>query len=909
MKKTFLGILSLTPLLGTLALTVDIAKHEGANEADMPGDYEDLIGLPTENKHEDKPLTEKEKLARQREHQKMKEAVQEGRAWADRHNEKRVLSDQELADGLAAVKGKWAKAAMRAEEHLKLMKRAHKLAILQGKQGGMGFTGYIEVPTAESMPKHKHLQHLLRKKASQETQADKQARHELEAESKGQVLRMNDAGQGFHGPGNTSTQFPSLLGLAATFDTGAVKKYASALAQEFVDKGANVLLGPAIDIARVPQSGRAFETLSGEDPFLGSKLVQPYIQTVEDRGIITVLKHFLNNNNEENRHSTDVQVSDKAQYELYLPAFKAAIDAGAGGVMCSYNKVDGQHACESKKLLKDFLRRDLGFKGFVVSDWGAVYDAKRSVHNGLDIEMKGNVNPERKFDELESLLKSGQIREEEIDDMVRHILTPMYAAGQFDGKFPDHYGRGYDVRRDHAKVAKQTVVDGAVLLKNDGATLPLKNGKMQTVALVGKHCDMVNDEDFERRHSNGVMMGGGSGWVRTEKTVTPFRGLRDAMVGSMVKHSVDASAAAGADVAVVCAAAHAGEGWDRPDLKLDHAHELIVQARDQGARKVVLLGIAPGPISTEWIDHVDAALLVFAPGEQVGTAVADIITGAASPGGRLPVSLPKEAESRFTQQQFPGTRAGEDYDLFRMYNKVKREEAKVSKSHKKWEDVHQKATPVSQIYSEDTLVGYRWNDAKGYPAAFPFGFGLTYTQFEFSNIQVEQKGARAAKVSVTVKNVGSKEGAAVPQLYVSFPSLAPVKKQLRGFEKVVVPPQGVKVVSFDLDSKDWSYYNQDAKKWIDALLKGDTITISVGDSSTNLLLEAKLQAENKLVRESALIEEAAAAQAERRTWLSAKKEKEDHMFKQSLQALYAPQEMKLKKADKKRSKSMMKSWA
>lgn len=896
MEKSISVFLVLTFLVGAIGLSVDIAKHEGEVEKPQHGkedDYEDIIGLPSEAKSSKDSKASQEKA-------KQAKAAKDSSIWMLSHREPVV--DVNGLEARKSVKATWAEAAERAEKHLGHMKLEHKLAILQGRQGGMGFTGYIEVPTKESIPKLKKFQALPPKHSKDMTPSEREKRQQLEEDAKGAVLRMNDAGQGFHGPANSSTQFPGLLHLAASFDRVAVRKYAAAVAQEFVDKGANVLLGPCIDLARVPLSGRAFETLSGEDPFLGSALAAPYVETVQDRGIMVTLKHFLNNNQEESRHSTDVKVSDKAQYELYLPAFKAAIEAGAGGVMCSYNKVDGQHACESKKLLKDYLRRDLDFKGFVISDWGAVYDAKRSAHNGLDIEMKGNVNPSWKFNELKSLVKSGQVKEEQIDDMVRHILTPMYAVGHFDGKFPDHFGRHFDVRRDHAKVAKEAIIDGAVLLKNSGNVLPLsKNTK--TIAFIGKHCDMVEDPDFRHSHSNGVTMGGGSGWVRTDRIVTPFQGMRDAMSGSaVVKHSIDSSAAAGVDVAVVCAAAHAGEGWDRADLMLEHAKELVEQVRNQGARKVVMLGIAPGVITTEWIDNVDAALLVFMPGEQVGPAVADLITGVASPGGRLPVSLPRVGEMRFEEKQYPGIRAGADYDLFSEYNRL--QSLAKSRGEKAHRELHEASTPLSQTYSEDTLVGYRWNDAMNKPAAFPFGFGLTYTNFDFKDLKVTQEAAESATVTFQVTNTGQRSGHAVPQLYVGFPSLAPVKRQLRGFEKIVVAPGVTRRVTFKLGPDDWKYYDQAAGAWKDAMLKGDKITINIGHSSASLPLEASLQASQELVEKAkAEAPPSLLQEAQPQTWLSTKKQREELMFKQSLQLLYMDQEKKLHRADKRKKLS------
>lgn len=648
------------------------------------------------------------------------------------------------------------------------------------------------------------------------------------------ALGMNDGPQGFNhyqdALAGSTTQFPCLLALAASFDPGLVWRYADAVADEFVRKGSNVLLGPDIEVSRAPLTGRSFESLSGEDPFLGSELVQPYIKAVQARGIIATVKHWIDNNQEIYRQTMTSLVGEREQHEIYMQPFKAAFDAGAGAVMCAYNLVNGEHACQNKHLLKTLLREELGFKGFVVSDWGATHDAVDAANAGLDIEMQGGEDDE--FHKLPDFVESGKVSEDTVDEMAGHVLAAMFAAGQFDGRFPKprldwtppadpnemlYLPPFYNLNvssDEHRSVAQDTISQGAVLLKNRFATLPLTTAGKK-IALVGKYCDQVTDKSYGQ---GNVFSGGGSGYVRTNKVITPFQGIKERIKDAAdLTMGTDASAAKDADIAVVCVAGHSEEGWDRKDYDLPEAKELVEALRKQRKnQRIVVLAVVPGAVTTDWIKEADAALLLFMPGERVGPAVAQLLTGDTSPGGRLPVSLPEVSETRFTGKQYPGE----------------------CPPPKTWCE-----TMVAN-FSEGTLVGYRWNDAAGVPSAFPFGFGLSYTKFKFSNFQVSYPDGQV-KVSLTVANIGQRDGAAVPQVYVGFPSLKPVLRQLRGFQKVEIPKGGKASVAFFLNEEDWSFYDGEAAKWVSAGDKGEKITVSVGSSSTDLVWHHVLQ--NKMI--------------------------------------------------------------
>mmetsp|Transcript_110619 Transcript_110619/g.309455 ORF Transcript_110619/g.309455 Transcript_110619/m.309455 type:complete len:916 (+) Transcript_110619:57-2804(+) len=674
-------------------------------------------------------------------------------------------------DRLAEVASKWDDAEKRAREALESMAPWGKAALLKGiPKTGSGYAGFIQ---------------------------------------NGDVrLTMNDGPQGYNAyttdKASKSTQFPALLSIAASFNPEISRRYAQAVAEEFTVKGSNVLLGPDVEIIRSPLSGRSFETLTGEDPYLGSELVRPFVRAVQAKGIIATVKHWLNNNEEIYRQSMNVEVGDREQHEIYMPVFKAAFEAGAGAVMCAYNKVRGDHACESNYLLTQLLREEVGFRGYVVSDWGAVHDGIKAANAGLDVEM-----PNGKY--FSGLDVEGQA--DRVHQMAQHVLASMYASGQMDGKFTGagEKGKVWAVSTNgwHKEVAKEINVAGTVILKNKDGLLPLDvTGK--TIAMVGKYCDQAIEPAYGQ---GSVFAGGGSGYVETTGTVTPFEGLMEiagnASTGAAkIWVAAKPEDAKGADVAVVCVAAHAEEGWDRADAEMPEAWNLLAPLRKKfPAMPVVVLAVTPGPVTTDWDDLADAVVMMFMPGEQVGPAFADILTGRQEPTGRLPVSLPAKKESRFSSKQYPGECEGPNVS--------------------KW------CEWMTASFTESVLIGYRWNDAMEEPAAYPFGFGLTYTDFEVRNVGAGCKDEKAI-VAATVANVGGQDGTAVLQVYVGFPSLSPVLRQLRAFRKVKVPYGGTVDIEFFLGREDWSYYDLDQKNWVSAASKKENITISLGTSSRDL---------------------------------------------------------------------------
>lgn len=683
----------------------------------------------------------------------------------------------------ASVRANWAAAEDWAWKLVSTLSNDGKLALLGGAPKGEGYAGYMN---AQSVL------------------------YEYQA-----ALTMNDGPQGYNSYqerlAGTTTQYPCLLAVAASFDPEISRQYATAVAEEFVKKGSNTMLGPDVEVARVSLAGRSYETISGEDPFLGASLVQPFVRAVQSFGIISTVKHWLDNEQEIYRQSMDVDVDDRAQHEIYMPVFKAAFDAGAAGVMCSYNKVYGKFACENEKLLTTLLREKLGFKGFVVSDWGATHDGETSIRAGLSIEMPSGEH----MATLPAKLEKDPELQKMFDQAAVRVVAAMKAVGQMDGKFPvtgwlpaGHLEED-GTSEEHVAVALKTIINSAVLLKNDDGTLPIVT-KGKTIAMVGRYCDMLKDGAYQQ---GSVYAGGGSGFVDTNKGTTPLGSVRELITDATIASSVDGSSAKGADVAVLCVAAHGEEGWDRANNSLPEVKHLIQDVRKHNKKaKIVVFAIVPGSVETEWVEEVDAALLLFMPGEQVGPAFAKLLTGEESPSGRLPISFPKKDEKRLTQKQYPG-----------------------------WcDDVEGGwCDKMTAHFSESTLVGYRWNDAKAVPSAFPFGYGLAYTNFTYSGFSVACDD-KSIVVSVNVTNRGERVGSVVPQLYVGFPSLKPVLRQLRGYKKVVLDAGFRIKVSFVLTEEDWSYFDVDADAWKSATDNGEDVEISVGDSSADLKFQHKL---------------------------------------------------------------------
>ena len=620
---------------------------------------------------------------------------------------------------------------------------------------------------------------------------------------------------------DSCTAFPALINLAATWDKEMSLLYGRSIGEEARYRKKDILLGPGINICRTPLNGRNFEYM-GEDPYLAGQMVVPYVKGVQENGVAACVKHYAVNNQEFQRTQSNSVVDDRTLYEIYLPAFKAAVQEGnAWAIMGSYNLYNGQFNCHNKKLLVDILKGEWGFDGVVVSDWGGCRDDEEAVLNGLDIEMGTWTNGltgaasdgYRNYHMADPYLKGlreGTYTTKELDDKVRRILRTIFRTSM---RPEPNYGRF--VCPEHYQAARDISAAGVVLLKNDNNTLPLNVPEGGKILLVG--------ENVVKK----MVVGGGSSNLKTAYEVNPLEGIQNAYgdkaevvwargyVGdtSTSYNAVDTGqdltdnrspevliaeaveAAKDADYVIFVGglnkSAHQdNESTDRLQITLPYGQEKVIEALAEVAKNLVVVNISGSAVAMPWADKVGAIVQGWYGGTETGNALADVLTGKVNPSGRLPFSVPfcYEDGPIKTERQYPGIKEpGDQY----------------------WQ-TH---------YDEGVYVGYRWYDTKEIPVQFPFGHGLSYTTFEYSNAKAAKPSMTASgtlKVSVDVANTGDYDGAEVVQLYIADPeaSIDRPAKELKGFEKVFLKAGEKKTVTFEIDAEDLSYFDADKHEWV-----------------------------------------------------------------------------------------------
>jgi beta-glucosidase len=626
-------------------------------------------------------------------------------------------------------------------------------------------------------------------------------------------INMNDGPQGFRDNNSpqTTTAWPSGLTMAAGWDVDAMLEWGTGMGKEFYDKGSNVQLGPGLCLARVPRNGRNFEYLSGEDPYLGYKLVQPVIKGIQSQKVVANAKHYILNNQETNRNAVSENVDERTRFEMYYPPFKGATEAGVGSVMCSYNKINGAWSCENPITLAHDLKIATGFEGYVMSDWGATHST--SIMEGLDMEMPGAGH--MNSDKIKAGLGNSTITNAAIDDSVTRILQAMFAVGVMDEP-----ASAWDAKKllnnvttdaSVASVRKLSALS-TVLLKNDGDVLPLPADKK--IAVIGFGTD------------GAVVHAGGSGSVVASYIATPFDGI-NAAAGSgatvTFNNGTDlvaaAAAAKDADYAVVFVATLSHEGGDRASLSLDDGctvdkfgqckgnnnnQNAMIEAVTKANAKTIVVASVPGAILMPWSGDVAAILTNFMPGQQAGNAIADVLFGKVNPTAKLPITMPnKENEQNFSPAQWPG--------------------------------LPDPSKPAYANYTEKLEVGYRYYDAHNvqFTTGFPFGHGLSYTTFGYSNLKTQGR-----TVTFDVENTGKVTGGEVAQLYLGFPKAAGEPPLvLRDFEKVTLEPGASQTVSFTLPADATNVWDADAHAW--KAITGD-FGVVVGSSSRDHRLTGRL---------------------------------------------------------------------
>lgn len=615
--------------------------------------------------------------------------------------------------------------------------------------------------------------------------------------------------------------FPALTCLAATWDTDMSMLYGKSIGEEARYRNKTVLLGPGVNIYRTPLNGRNFEYM-GEDPYLAGRMVVPYVQGVQQNGVAACVKHYALNNQEVNRHTTNVIVDDRALYEIYLPAFKAAVQEGkAWSIMGAYNLYKGQHACHNQYLLNDILKGEWGFDGVVVSDWGGVHDTDQAITNGLDMEFgswtdglsNGASNAYDNYylaDPYLERIQSGKAGTKELDDKVRRILRLAFRTTM-------DRNRPYGAMRspEHYDAARKIGEAGIVLLQNNGNLLPIDLAKTKKIAVIGENAVKM------------MTVGGGSSSLKVQREISPLDGIRN-RVGNRAEvvyargYVGDASGeyngvvsgqnlkddrspeeliaeavrvAGEADYVIFIGGLNKSthqdcEDSDRTGLGLPYGQDRVITELVKANQNLVVINVSGNAVAMPWIKEVPAVLQAWFLGSEAGNAIAAVLMGDVNPSGKLPFTFPARLEDVPAHQlgEYPGSEKVGDI--------------------------------VNEKYNESIFVGYRWADKqKKAKPLFPFGHGLSYTTFEYGKPVADKKTMTADDTitfTVTVKNTGDREGQEVVQLYISDKksSLPRPVKELKGFKKVKLAPGEEQKVSFTVAKDALSFFDDAKHEWI-----------------------------------------------------------------------------------------------
>ncbi|MCL5128313.1 beta-glucosidase [Algibacter sp. L4_22] len=629
------------------------------------------------------------------------------------------------------------------------------------------------------------------------------------------------------------TAFPALTCLAATFRPELSAQYGMSVGEEALYREKDVLLGPGVNIYRTPLNGRNFEYL-GEDPYLASKMVVPYIKGVQKNGVAACVKHYALNNQEHWRNIINVEVSDRALHEIYLPAFKASVqEAGVWSIMGAYNKVRGQFACHNELLLNDILKKDWGFDGVVISDWSGAHSTEESALYGLDMEMGTGTDglgtsTANHYDHYYlaspflKAIKNGDMDEALVNDKVRRILRLMYRTNMNPNK-----ALGKINNKEHHDVARKIATEGIVLLKNENNFFPIEDKEGLTIAVIGENA------------TRSMTAGGGSSELKPKFEISPLEGLKQRYKKAKIIHAmgyhtgssvydniipsnlnqdslrIEAIATAKkADIVLYVGGLNKShlqdcEGDDRQSYELPYNQEELINQLKAVSPKLGMLLVTGNAVETPWLSKVDGLLQTWYLGSMAGHAIADVVSGDVNPSGKLPFSFPKKLKDNgahfYGEISYPGD-------------------------------------GTNQYYKEDILVGYRWHDTKKIASQYAFGYGLSYTKFSLSNIKADQNKYNTKDnitVSCSINNTGNLEGDEVVQVYIGKKN-SKVKralKELKGFNKASLTKGESKNVSISIPVSSLAYYNESISDW--SIEKGDYL-IYVGNASNNISKTIKI---------------------------------------------------------------------
>ncbi|GFP74684.1 glycoside hydrolase family 3 C-terminal domain-containing protein [Clostridium fungisolvens] len=604
-----------------------------------------------------------------------------------------------------------------------------------------------------------------------------------------------------------ATCFPSAAGLACSWDKEIAKKVGIALGEEAQAEGVSILLGPGVNIKRSPLCGRNFEYFS-EDPFLSSKMATSFIKGVQSQGVGTSLKHFAVNNQEHRRMSIDAIVDERTLREIYLASFEEPVKQGKPWtVMAAYNKVNGDFCSENNRLLTEILRDEWGFEDFVVSDWGAVVDRDRGVEAGMDVEMpnSGGIGDKK----LLEAVKSGKLDERIIDRALERVLKVVFRAIE-NKKVNSVYSKEI-----HHDIAREVARESMVLLKNEDNILPLK--RIESIAVIGAFAKKPRYQGGGSSHINPTKID--NIYEELEKLAGSNAKLTYSEGYDLVSDEIDKElindakeAAKNAKVAVIFVGLpdrYESEGFDRKHLRIPDNHIKLIEAVAEVQSNIVVVLSNGAPIEMPWLGKVKAVLEGYLGGQALGGAIADLLFGVVSPSGKLAETFPKKLCHNPSYLNFPG------------------DDEKVE-------------------YKEGVFVGYRHYDTRDIEPLFPFGYGLSYSSFEYSDIKLDKKSItdeQTVTVTVKVKNTGDIEAKEIVQLYVKDveSSISRPEKELKGFEKVSLKPGEEKTVVFTLDKRAFAYYNVNLKDWH---VETGSFEILVGKSSRHIVLRETLEVQS-----------------------------------------------------------------
>jgi len=626
---------------------------------------------------------------------------------------------------------------------------------------------------------------------------------------------------------DSCTAFPALTCLAASWNPEMSAIYGNAIGEEARYRRKDILLGPGVNIYRTPLNGRNFEYL-GEDPFLASKMVVPYIQGVQQNGVAACVKHYALNNQEKWRGHINVELSDRALYEIYLPAFKAAvIEGNVWSIMGSYNQIRGEYACHNNLTLNKILKGEWKFDGCVITDWGGAHDTKQSAFNGLDIEMGTwtngfTSNKAFAYDNYFlakpylKMLKTGEIPVSNVDDKASRILRMIFRTAMDVNK-----PYGSLATEEHHNVGRTVGEEGIVLLQNTTKLLPIDASKYKTIAVIGENATRKLTE------------GGGSSELKVKREVSPLQGLKEKFGTDKVKYALGYASGAvsygrvlksklnadslratavklatESDIVIFVGGLNKNtqqdsEGDDRRSLALSFGQNKLIAELQKVNKNVVLVMLSGNAYEMPWIKQTTTLVQAWYIGSEAGHAIANVLAGDVNPSGKLPFTFPvKLADNSahaFGAISYPGD-------------------------------------SINQYYKDDILVGYRWHDTKKIAPQFPFGYGLSYTTFGYGKATADKKKIstdETIEISVPVKNTGSVKGKEIVQLYVKDLKSSEMRpeKELKHFAKVELNPGEEKVITFKLDKSALQFYSDVKKDWVSEAGK---FTVLIGASSRDI---------------------------------------------------------------------------